>query len=128
MKRMGPRRAITFIERAARVAVALWRRLRLARSKAARATVFTGELPDVLDPRMVYVVGEGSHLWFVALVCPCGCGETLQMSLHSNGRPQWQVTMHADRTVSLRPSVWRQVGCQSHFFLRRGRVEWCETE
>lgn len=127
MKRMGPRRAIAFIERAARVAVALWRRLRLADSKP-RATIFTGELPDVLDPRTVYVVGEGPHLWFVALVCPCGCGETLQMSLHPNGRPMWRLTRHADRTVSLRPSVWRQVGCGSHFFLRRGRVEWCETE
>ena len=107
--------------------LALWRRLRIARSvAAARVTVFVEELPDVVDPRTVYVVGEGHHLWFVALVCPCGCGETLQMSLHTEGRPRWRLMRHRDGTVSLRPSVWRRTNCRSHFFLRRGRIEWCE--
>ncbi|WP_236819161.1 DUF6527 family protein [Alicyclobacillus ferrooxydans] len=60
------------------------------------------------------------------MLCPCGCGEVLHMSLHPDGRPRWELTRHPDGTVSLSPSVWRKVGCRSHFFLERGRVRWCK--
>lgn len=127
MTRAGWRRPGEIIVRAARLAVALWRRTRIPRSAPARATLFAAELPDVLDPWTVYVVGEGAHVWFAALMCPCGCGELLQISLHPEGRPRWLLTLHAGGTVSLTPSVWRRTGCRSHFFLRRGRVEWCDV-
>ena len=84
------------------------------------------DLPDKLDSRNVYIVGEGEYIWFVAMLCPCGCGETLQMSALTGARPRWKVTEHTDSTVSLDPSVWRKVGCCSHFFLRRGLIQWCE--
>lgn len=89
-------------------------------------TVCVTELPDVLDRYSVYVTGEGEHLWFAALQCPCGCGDTLQVSLHPEGRPRWHLTRHWDGTASLMPSVWRGVGCRSHFFLHRGCVKWCD--
>jgi hypothetical protein len=85
------------------------------------------ELPDALRVGEMYLVGEGDHLWFVGMLCPCGCGETLHMSLLQESRPRWRVLEHADGTASLEPSVWRQVGCRSHFFLRRGLIEWCES-
>lgn len=88
-------------------------------------TVVVEELPDRLEAKTVYVAGENGHLWFVAMICPCGCGETLQMSLLKNVRPRWNVTQHQDGTVSLSPSVWRKVGCCSHFFLVHGRIQWC---
>jgi hypothetical protein len=88
-------------------------------------TVIGEELPHSLDARTVYVAGENGHFWFVAMLCPCGCGETLQMSLLANVRPRWLLTQHRDGSVSLRPSVWRKVGCRSHFFLVHGRVLWC---
>ncbi len=78
-------------------------------------------------PATVYVLGEKQYLWSVALLCPCGCGEALHMSLHDDSRPRWRIRDHRDGTVTLFPSVWRTVGCRSHFFLRRGRVEWCST-
>ena len=34
-------------------------------------------------------------------------------------------TFQSDGSVSLMPSVWRQKGCRSHFFLRHGRIDWC---
>lgn len=83
------------------------------------------ELPDEGQPNTVYLVGEGSHLWIAALRCPCGCGAFLQMSLMPEGRPRWTATQHWDGTTTLHPSVWRQTGCRSHFFLRRGRIHWC---
>lgn len=33
----------------------------------------------------------------------------------------------ADGTVSIKPSGWRQKGCRSHFFLKRGQIEWCKS-
>ncbi len=81
-----------------------------------------------LDSKDVYVLGEGTHLWFVAMTCPCGCKETLQMSLLHDAKPKWKMIEHGDGTISLQPSIWRKVGCQSHFFLRHGLIQWCPDE
>lgn len=84
----------------------------------------TADVPDAPSPRTVYVVGEGEHQWYAVLACPCLCGAIVQLSLLENDRPRWTLTEHGDRTISLSPSVLRRRGCQSHFFLRRGRIEW----
>ena len=122
------RRPVGATQRVVRIALALWRQIRISRWEAPRVTVFTDELPDALDHKAVYVVGEGDYIWFLALMCPCGCGAVLQMSLHRDGRPRWRLMAHGDGTVSLKPSVWRRTGCRSHFFLRRGRIEWCDIQ
>lgn len=88
-------------------------------------TVRTEELPQNLSWQEVYVLGEGGNVWFVALLCPCGCGALLQMSLLPGADPRWHLIQHDDGSVSLQPSVWRKVGCRSHFFIRRGRIDWC---
>ena len=102
-----------------------WLRSWFVRSDPPRLTEFLEELPKQLDPKKVYVLGEGDHRWIVAMVCPCGCGATLEMSVLADAKPRWRLIEHADRTATLQPSVWRRVGCRSHFFLRRGRVVWC---
>lgn len=89
-------------------------------------TVYLEELPELLDPGIAYVLGEGQHKWFVAMLCPCGCRAMVQMSLLPDAQPRWHLIEHTDKTISLQPSVWRKVGCRSHFFLRRGIIEWCE--
>lgn len=88
-------------------------------------TTVVDEVPEKPRPATVYLVGEGDHLWFVVFVCPCGCGEAVQLNLLPDARPRWSAERHPDGTVSVAPSVWRVAGCRSHFFLRRGRVEWC---
>src|SRR5262245_20756508 len=103
-----------------------WWRLRLQKAQQWEV-VFVEELPEHLTPAIVYVLGEKQYLWSVVLLCPCGCGESLHMSLHDDSRPRWRISDHRDGTITLFPSVWRQVGCRSHFFLRRGRVEWCSA-
>ena len=103
-----------------------WLRSRSVRRPAPLRTVYVEELPDQLDPKAVYVLGEGKHRWFAAMLCPCGCGSTVQVSLMASTRPRWRLIEHvSDGTVSLEPSLWREGGCESHFFLRRGFIEWC---
>ena len=88
-------------------------------------TVKVEELPEELAIKSIYVAGQGNYLWFAAMLCPCGCSEILYMSLMTDGHPRWNLTDHADGTVSLHPSVWRTKGCRSHFFMKHGLVEWC---
>lgn len=103
----------------------LWRRL--FRKPIPLKTERIEELPDELDPGSVYLVGEGEHLWYAAIVCPCRCRATLYMNLMPHSRPRWEAIEHGDGTITLEPSVWRNKECGSHFFLRRGLVVWCAT-
>src|SRR4028119_2288829 len=96
----------------------------LLRQPIPKRTIRVEELPDRLHPNCIYIVGEGAYKWYVAMLCPCGCGATLHMSLMPEGRPRWELTEHDDATVTLHPSVWRNQDCRSHFFLRRGSLQW----
>jgi hypothetical protein len=86
---------------------------------------FVEDIPAHLRARLVYIVGEGNHVWAAAMVCPCGCNEIIHLNLLPDVRPRWQFVMHNDRSVTLHPSVCRQKGCRSHFYLRAGRIVWC---
>ncbi len=83
------------------------------------------EFPDKIDGSKVYLAGEGDNLWAAAMLCPCGCGEVIELNLLQQARPCWSAQEHPDGTISLAPSVWRQKGCRSHFFVRHGLIDWC---
>lgn len=87
-------------------------------------TLVVEELPQDLRTGTIYVIGEEGHIWSVALLCPCGCGETIHLNVLPETRPRWRVKSHRDGRVSLTPSVWRTTGCRSHFFVREGVVDW----
>jgi hypothetical protein len=87
--------------------------------------VHVEDFPDALSPGSVYLAGEGENLWAAAMLCPCGCGEMIELNLLPQVRPRWAVDEHVDGTITLTPSVWRQKGCRSHFILRSGRIVWC---
>lgn len=85
------------------------------------------EFPESLEPSAVYVAGEDAHMWAAAMLCPCGCGDVIELNLLKQVRPCWSVNEHVDGSVSLTPSVWRRKGCRSHFWVRRGRIVWCPS-
>jgi len=92
---------------------------------AYRTVVVEDLLPARLKSKLLYLVQDDGYLEQAALLCPCGCGQVLQMNLQSDTRPCWTVTQHEDGTATLHPSVWRKKDCESHFWFRRGRVRWC---
>ena len=96
----------------------------LLRPRNVYATETIKEFPETLEPKRVYLVGDNSVPWFAALLCPCGCGDLIRLSLLKNDRPRWRVTRHFTGTVTLKPSIWRKKGCRSHFFVRRGGIIW----
>ena len=77
--------------------------------------------PELVKPRRVYVIGENGHSWHATLLCPCGCGERLSLNLLPDDSPCW-VLLDDGGVPTLHPSIWRRVGCRSHFFLRGGRI------
>lgn len=81
------------------------------------------DLPEYPLANTVYIVGSADDPWLAALVCPCGCGEVIKCPLARLAGPLWTVEV-MDGLATLRPSVWRTVGCRSHFFVVRGRIEW----
>jgi hypothetical protein len=81
-------------------------------------------LPKNLERRALYIINEDGLLEQAAMLCPCGCGRVLHMNLLPDDRPCWHLTQHRDGTATLYPSVWRQRDCGSHFWFRRGRVQW----
>jgi Family of unknown function (DUF6527) len=85
------------------------------------------DLPDTLKPETLYVAGEEPYAWAAAMLCPCGCGDVIQLNLLKQARPCWTVRRHRDGTMSVIPSVWRTKGCRSHFFVRQSRIQWCTT-
>ncbi len=87
-------------------------------------TIYVTELPDELKKGYVYLIGENGFLWIAALLCPCGCQAVIQLNLLPDAKPYWRVDEHADCTISLAPSIWSRKGCGSHYFVRRGFINW----
>lgn len=79
--------------------------------------------PDLPLDRVLYVVG-GAAPWCAVLRCPCRCGATIAVSLVAADRPSWSFAADAAERPTLTPSIHRNVGCRSHFFLRSGRIVW----
>jgi hypothetical protein len=100
-----------------------WPVLRGGKARRFRLVIVTEE-PDVLDASSLYAVGENGHLWHATFICPCGCGERISLNLMPDDSPRWDLKV-PQGLPTLSPSVWRHVGCQSHFFIQRGTVIWC---
>ena len=90
---------------------------------------FVDERPEAeeMAPLTLYVVGNRDAPFCAAMLCPCGCGDALYMSLVEEDWPRWRVKVYPDGTPTMVPSIWRVVGCRSHFFLFWGRVRWVRS-
>lgn len=103
--------------RGARERILPWRRLRIAPGDA---------LPAEMPRRDLVLVRDDGEDWSVGMRCPCGCSEVIELALMSDVRPHWRLEVDRSGRPSLSPSVWRRTGCRSHFWVRYGRVAWCD--
>jgi hypothetical protein len=88
-------------------------------------TIYRNELPDVFEINTIYVIGEGRHYWCITMLCPCGCRAIIQLNLLPQVRPRWSFFHHRNTSITIEPSIWRNKGCKSHFYVRKGRIIWC---
>lgn len=80
---------------------------------------------DAVQRAVVHVVRANGRNRWAMLRCPCGCDGVVTLSLQDVHRPHWKLTETASGKLTLHPSIWRQEGCRSHFWIRDGRVHWC---
>lgn len=107
--------------------VVWWRRFLDAFGPRRKLRVVDGDsLPAKLPLRNVTLAREDGEDWCVGLRCPCGCGKRLEMMVLQGVKPRWDVKRDADGSVTLHPSVWLREGCQSHFWIRGGKIVWCD--
>lgn len=80
--------------------------------------------------RLNSVDSKGNRLGHSLLFsCPCEqkCGNVnlpIEWPGH-NGEGPWQASFDIDGRLTLSPSIQMTSGCNSHFHIRDGKVEWC---
>lgn len=79
---------------------------------------------DVEAGDLYCVVSSGKEKWSL-FMCPCGCGSIVTLSLQPLHNPFWKLAKMDSGRPTLYPSVWRDKGCLSHFWIKDGRVFWC---
>ncbi|WP_311665547.1 DUF6527 family protein [Paraburkholderia sp. WSM4177] len=104
-----------------------WWRNALARIRPRRRLrVIEGDsLPSRLPRRDLILMRDDGEDWCVGMRCPCGCGHAIELLVVAEGRPRWDIEVDANGAPTLKPSVWMQRGCRSHFWVREGRIHWC---
>lgn len=75
------------------------------------------------EKRLVSVGYQGKALWTL-FRCPCGCGDMISLPMQAPHNPRWRLTLSDAGRPTLSPSVWRNKGCMSHFWIKDGRVYW----
>lgn len=104
-----------------------WRRLVAVLTPRRRLQVFEGDtLPARLPPLKLALAREDDEEWCIGMHCPCGCGQRLELMVLRGVKPRWDFRLNSKGHVTLHPSVWLSTGCRSHFWLRDGKVIWCE--
>lgn len=104
-----------------------WRKFTAAIVPARRLHVVAGDtLPETLPGRDLVLARDDDEDWSVGMRCPCGCGQRLELMLIKEVKPRWDLSADPSGAPTLSPSVWLRQGCRSHFWLRGGKVIWCE--
>jgi uncharacterized protein DUF6527 len=75
-----------------------------------------------LKPGVLVLVMPGERPKSLKFLCPCGCGDTVSINLMRESGKAWRIEYEPNLGLSLWPSVWLDVGCCSHFILRRNKA------
>ena len=78
-----------------------------------------------MEPGIVYVVGGRGYQKWALFLCPRHEHEIVQLSLMPNRRPRWTITADFLERPTIDPSVRQLEDSYAHFWIRRGKVQWC---
>ena len=108
-------------------------KLRTWISRQPQPSISYQEVRDVVVPPtneavqfgVIYRVHRNNVPKWALFRCPCNCGAVITLSLQQAHRPRWSLRSTNDDRPSLRPSIWRDTGCLSHFWIEDGRAYFC---
>lgn len=83
--------------------------------------------PDILKKNIVYVVGDKGFVKWAYLKCPCGCNDSIMLSLNKISYPSWSVKQDKLGRATISPSIHKLEGCKSHFLIKRGKLVWAKS-
>lgn len=83
-------------------------------------------LPKKMPIRSIVVTVEDNEFWCVGFKCPCGCGYTIELPIIKEAKPRWDLKVNPHNKISLHPSIFLKKGCKSHFWIKEGKVIWCD--
>lgn len=82
------------------------------------------DVPTNLVLRKIFIVKDGNLPELLAFKCPCGCEADIFLNLLNDASPLWNYNFAKNGNINVYPSVWRKIGCKSHFFIRNGKIDW----
>jgi hypothetical protein len=85
---------------------------------------FVKDLPNYIKDERIYIIKDGINPDSLAFKCPCGCDSIIFLNLLKDAKPCWKFRITKKGNITISPSVWRKIGCKSHFFIREGRIDW----
>lgn len=89
--------------------------------------VYVDDLPEKVNDKTIYIVGNSKQPWLLAFTCPCGCQNIIQLNLLKDADPCWKYKVTKKNKINISPSVWRTTGCKSHFFVRKSKIDWVKS-
>jgi hypothetical protein len=90
---------------------------KVSRYKAVRVV----ESPEHFEIGCMYLHENRGRPLVLEFICPCGCGDKIELSLIAWTDPSWRIEGDFE-FPSIYPSVRRVVGCRSHFWVKDGKV------
>ncbi|MBK8945436.1 MAG: hypothetical protein IPM32_09225 [Ignavibacteriae bacterium] len=85
------------------------------------------DFQENVSKNTICLIGYESNFDFLEMKCPCGCNELIKLSLVEFDKPHWKVKFFNDR-ISVSPSIWRNKGCKSHFFVKNSKIIWVKNK
>ncbi|MNR13656.1 hypothetical protein D3C85_1300750 [compost metagenome] len=85
---------------------------------------FVEDTPDRISENTIFVVQDGNFPEHLAFECPCGCRARIILNLLPDASPKWSYIIDEKGKIDIYPSIWRKVGCKSHFFVRESNIDW----
>jgi hypothetical protein len=81
--------------------------------------------PGGIEPGLIYIVGGAGYAKWAYFRCPSDHGEIIQLSLMAGRHPRWEIKIDWLGRPTIEPSVRQLDGSYAHFWVRKGRVDWC---
>lgn len=80
---------------------------------------------DSIEIGCIYVVGGKDYQKWAYFRCPKHDEEIIKLSLMPSHRPRWAIHIDFIERPTITPSVRQLDGSFCHFWLKKGRVDWC---
>jgi hypothetical protein len=81
--------------------------------------------PEEIKQGQAFIVGNTKIRKWICFQCPDGCGEMIHLSLISTTTPHWSISVDWLGQPTVFPSVRKLDGCKSHFWIKTGKIDWC---